>query len=515
MGWIRLIGGWLGLILLVTACNWEDAPPPALTPPPTHTTIPTLPPPTALPTVTPLPTHTPLPSPTHTEVPVMEGSLTGGTENVTLRETPGTAGRALLILRGNTPLTLAGRTEDASWVQIELETGMVGWVPATRVQTSADVYALAVNGVAENAIPTAIPDAVVNNDAGDLRLRDAPGTASNVIDHLGADTQLAILGRTSENQWLQVQTSDGAVGWVAALHITVIIALENIPVTGVVLIPVASPTRPPAPAPAHILPEEWRTVITGVSDNVRQIFLRGQTMGNRANVFSKVGDSITVAWEMYTPIGRGTQQLAQYRVLQPVIDYFSTETARDGNSFANVSLAADNGWTTASVLNPELANYPVIWDPQCQPGEVPLTCEYRVVKPAIALIMLGTNDVAEMPVETYRANLEQIVQITVDRGTIPVLSTIPNRPGYDVAPYNQMIRSIAAAYDIPLWDYWQVMVNAPNSGISPDNIHPSLAPGGPDASVNFDVVNLGYGYTLRNLTALMVLDVVWREVIQR
>jgi hypothetical protein len=213
------------------------------------------------------------------------------------------------------------------------------------------------------------------------------------------------------------------------------------------------------------------------------------------------------------PIGWGSYNLDGYGYLQPVIYYFSSANARDGNSFANISLAANNQWTTASVLDPALANTPIGGSTYCQPGETPLECEYRVVKPSVALILLGTNDLHTRGVGEFRANLERIVQITIDRGIIPVLSTIPNRPGYDVNAYNQAIRGVAGAFDIPLWDYYGAMAGAPNSGLSADNMHPSNAPRDYSASADFRAENLIYGYTIRNLTALMVLDAVWRAAL--
>jgi hypothetical protein len=41
-----------------------------------------------------------------------------------------------------------------------------------------------------------------------------------------------------------------------------------------------------------------------------------------------------------------------------------------------------------------------------------------------------------------------------------------------------------------------------------DGVHPSPAPAGHNA--DFQPQYLGYGYTIRNLTALQALDAVWR-----
>lgn len=43
----------------------------------------------------------------------------------------------------------------------------------------------------------------------------------------------------------------------------------------------------------------------------------------------------------------------------------------------------------------------------------------RVVRPSVALILIGTNDVANVPLDEYRNNLQRIVQISLDRRNHP------------------------------------------------------------------------------------------------
>jgi lysophospholipase L1-like esterase len=140
-------------------------------------------------------------------------------------------------------------------------------------------------------------------------------------------------------------------------------------------------------------------------------------------------------------------------------------------------------------------------------------CEYRITKPSIAFIMIGTNDAGELPLNTFRANLTSIVETTVQMGIIPVLSTIPPRHGMEstVSNFNGAIVVVAHTYDVPLWDYWSAMNTLPNNGLSDDGVHPSWPPGDVSAASDFTSANLAYGYTIRNLMALQVLDAVWRQ----
>ena len=58
-----------------------------------------------------------------------------------------------------------------------------------------------------------------------------------------------------------------------------------------------------------------------------------------------------------------------------------------------------------------------------------------------------------------------------------------------------------------------MMETIPNQGLSSDGLHPSLPPDG--APGRFSTDNLQYGYTVRNLTALQTLDVIWRLVLSQ
>jgi len=52
-----------------------------------------------------------------------------------------------------------------------------------------------------------------------------------------------------------------------------------------------------------------------------------------------------------------------------------------------------------------------------------------------------------------------------------------------------------------------------NFGLTTDNVHPSTAPGGYDASADFTPANLHYGYTVRNLITLDMLEAIRARVL--
>jgi hypothetical protein len=112
--------------------------------------------------------------------------------------------------------------------------------------------------------------------------------------------------------------------------------------------------------------------------------------------------------------------------------------------------------------------------------------------------------------------LNKIVAITEAHGVIPVLSTtLGRRDNADLAPrtdgYNAIIIQVAQANGVPLWNYWLSCSNLANGGLSNDNLHPSMPYDGNTAI--FDGDHLSAGMNVRNLTALQVLDALYRTVL--
>ncbi len=363
-----------------------------------------------------------------------------------------------------------------------------------------------------------------------LKLRDGPSPEWTILGFIEPNEIVRLDGRAPfETLWVRGMNSDGQLGWMIGEYFsTPASTLMALPIVSrttpstltppdrnsqVTVISVPPPGAESAGSPQIAASGQDSNVISGITDNARAIFLHGQELGNRANVFSKVGDSITASRHFLFPIGWGSYNLGSYSSLQGTVNYFLTAIARDGNnSFANPSLAAYNGITTGGLLDPNAS-----WKEVCEADESPLECEYRVVKPAVALIMIGTNDVASLPADAYRANLQRIVQISIDDGVVPVLSLIPVRPGYEsnVSAFNQIITETARAYNVPLWNFGTSLQSLENNGLG-DGIHPSYPGASPTdfaASVDLSAANLRYGYPLRNLSALQVLDTLRRRVL--
>ena len=426
------------------------------------------------------------------------------------------------------PTIVPSPTQPPTLTPVPTHTHTITPIPsATPIPPTATPFIPATSTLAP-LTPTTVSGAYVCAECGNLRLRNSPGTAGNITTYLAANTPLNIIGRTTDNAWVQVVLTDGSTGWVAAQFVDITMDLNTLNVTGV-----ADDAPPPDVVGDTTGPEAGEgeasggntgetdttggtgtgyvasNVISGITSNSRTIYLSGQARGNRATVFEKVGDSITYSWANLFDF-TVDYDLGNYGYLQPALGFFSGPNGRGESPFAvNPPIAAYPGWTTGDVLQPGNAKAG-----PCAGSESPLECAYRTGQPSVALILLGTNDAAaDVAVGTFEANMQKIIDISVNMGVIPVLGTVPPFPVKDanVNAYNQVIRNLARANDVPLWDYWAALNNLPNRGLSNDGVHPSESPDKKDA--HFDSEHLQYGFNVRNLGALQVLYELWRQVL--
>ncbi len=331
---------------------------------------------------------------------------------------------------------------------------------------------------------TPAPGAQVAVNAPGLRLRKTPGTAGEVVRELPAGTPLWPVGRTADSNWLQVTTAEGEQGWVAAAYLDLSVKADGLPVTG------------KAASAAAAMP-----YISGITAHARQVYEAGQAAGNHTDAFSLVGDSNTDNPAFLAPFDQGNYDLGSYADLQATITYFKGSFSRD-------SAAALGGFSTAKVLDPANA------DSRCTGGETPLACEYRLQKPSVALILLGTGDQHDW--KNFEGRYRQIIEYTLGQGIVPVLITKADdlestedtaAPGY----INGVIVRLSGAYDVPLLNLRQAVDPLPNRGCKADGFHYNSPPDGQTA--NFAGDHLQYGFTMRNLTALQALDLLRRYVL--
>jgi hypothetical protein len=270
------------------------------------------------------------------------------------------------------------------------------------------------------------------------------------------------------------------------------------------------PTATPAPDLSLLLPppidassptsvngipvDVFAPLSDSVVQHIRNVYSMGQSLGRNPRAFAKLGDSLIENPHFLARFDTGTYNLGGFGYLQPVISFY-------GGSFGRESAAVRRGLHSWSVLDPMWAT-----GAGCGGGENMLACEFRQQNPSILFIHLGSND-AGVPESTERS-LREIVEFCLTNGVIPILGTKADRhEGADIN--NPIIRRVAADYNVPLWDFDLIAATLPGRGLDQDGTHMTVF----FANDWSSPTAFERGYGIMNISALIVLDRIWRTVI--
>ncbi|MEW5830555.1 MAG: hypothetical protein AB1846_16820 [Chloroflexota bacterium] len=261
--------------------------------------------------------------------------------------------------------------------------------------------------------------------------------------------------------------------------------------TGAAPSPVPSPTAESLPLTIGLDPAAWMgwPVIPVVTQNVREIYARGLSLGNDPTAFSILGDCQSTP---DTFLGLYVVDAEEYAALPPdlqeTVDFF-------GSSFNRESPTAKSGTTSGALLWAE-------WHEGkfgCGAGETPLDCELRLRQPSFALITVGTHWEARN--EMY---MRKIIERLLDQGVVPILSTkADNREGDH--RLNLETAMLADEYNLPLWNFWPVTDDLPNRGLYTKKGDEHLG----------DIYLTEEALARHRLSALEALNAVWRAATGR
>jgi hypothetical protein len=256
-----------------------------------------------------------------------------------------------------------------------------------------------------------------------------------------------------------------------------------------------------------------------VAGHLEKVASRGERFGNHPGVVAKIGDSITASPSFLQALACSPPQLGPWSELRGTLGFFGRTAVAAGseeaqcqvsNSYSRLGVAAVGGWRAADALLPRESF------PECD-GLPAVSCELELLRPSVALIMFGTNDLEAFNAAQFRLDLARVARLVSNAGTVPVVSTIPPRAtqrfSQRVMRFNAEIAGLAENRALPLWNYWRQMVESglPRNGLSLDGVHPSvLCP--PCTAIDFRPAGLRQGYALRNLGALLVLDRLRRQL---
>ncbi len=358
-------------------------------------------------------------------------------------------------------------------------------------------------------------------------LRSVPSKYARRIGALPYGTRVTVL-EIKEN-WAAVRAPSGATGWVPARFVRPASSLAAAPALVTLDAPAPQPAAQPPAARAPLAP---RATAVAASEEVRAppplqaqaihpgaaaraIAARGRALGNRPNVFSMIGDSLTANQPFMRGFGKGEYNLGAHTDLNPVLGYFSA-SPREGvpNSFVNKSAAVTTAFNAAAAFDPSWTHWT---DPEhlCQPDESPVLCEFRLSKPGSVIILLGPEDMQVYDTTTYRTYLARLVKTAIDSGVIPVLSTFPatsDNPKLQLAaPFNDVVRQIAAQYRVPWIELRDNAMALRDNGVKSDGFH--LSDYGPAYGFDSEPAQWS-GCTLRNFLTLQMLNHLRRDVFE-
>lgn len=244
-------------------------------------------------------------------------------------------------------------------------------------------------------------------------------------------------------------------------------------------------------------PSSWKTrpILPSLSERTSEIFAVGIALGNNPRAFSKVGDGEVASHWFLTiyDLDPDNYDLGPNHKLASTISYFA-------GSFGRESLAARAGFNTTRILDPLFAMNDI-----CEIDESPLECELRRHRPSFAIVSLGTNQI--WTANVFESELRAIVEICIDHGVVPILSTKGDNLEGDHR-INTIIAGLASEYDVPLWNFWLAIQSLPDQGLQADNEHLTWAEN--DFS---DPEVMTHAWPVRNLTALQVLETLKNHLI--
>ncbi len=147
--------------------------------------------------------------------------------NATVKETtnlfsrPAAESYTNTMVKAGLPVSVFGRSTDDQWLYIRTYEGQLGWFPA---------YSLDVSVPGEMPVLTDAPPApirpfgsmqgTIKTSAEYNNLRDGPGESFAIVATVPLWTDLILYGRSSDDQWLYVETQDGQRAWVSVLVVS-------------------------------------------------------------------------------------------------------------------------------------------------------------------------------------------------------------------------------------------------------------------------------------------------------
>ena len=285
---------------------------------------------------------------------------------------------------------------------------------------------------------------------------------------------------------------DGAIGDAGTLPDAMVPDSQVILQDGSVdaAMPDAGPPPPSGPV-LYVEGPRHSPITADLASGLRAIAARGPSQSE--DVLSKIGDSITVSSSFLQCFAGTRVDLDGRDALGATIDHFLAGDAGGTDPYRRTSLCATVGWSASAAV----AGTPA-----------PIDQELAAIDPRFAVVMYGTNDSGFRSVEAYARDMMTIVDRSIARGVIPVLTSIPPRDDSasadaQVPLYNLAVRAIAQGRGVPFVDFHRELVPLAGHGLAGDGVHLAAHASG---SCVLTPAGLQYGANVRNLLTIEELD---------
>ena len=298
-------------------------------------------------------------------------------------------------------------------------------------------------------------------------------------------------------------------------------ALVMVALAGAVILAAEQATTRPLPASMPAVEREGETVVKETWDWAEAMVPVARKSTAKQGMVVLLGDSLTYANQ--------STRWAWQAPRNPKGEYTESDTAILRWSHAWEENQPTNGWYLAKVDRPqgrsETAASGIRTDQYLKGGFHGLPPLSEILKkhnPQVAFILLGSNDARGRDPDDVLKDMNTIVEMVLNNGTVPVLTTLPparNKGMHErIRQINARYLSLAAARKIPIIDlYGEFVSRRPNGAwdktlVGGDGVHLThqLA-SGPPTEENLK----SCGYLLRCWTTVQKLKQVKEKVLDK
>jgi len=196
---------------------------------------------------------------------------------------------------------------------------------------------------------------------------------------------------------------------------------------------------------------EWKNlpILPEPNESIREIYEKGQSLGNDPNTFSIFGDCQSRPADFFGVFE--TDPL----LVESLPDELRETVEHFNGSFNRESPTSQDGTTPGALL----------WDQWhrgeygCTFAETPVDCELRIHRPSFVIIQIGTH--FESRNTDY---LRKIITQLIDEGVVPILATKADNRELDDR-INRDMALLADEFNLPLWNFWASLEDLPNRGL--------------------------------------------------